>query len=182
MSGEVLASVELRPAVPMGAYHALGYICVLGAVEALRAQEFDVGIGWPFSIVDAQTYAALAEVRVRAGYDEGMFARCEVVALQEGAAPFPADVLVAGVTSRVDAWASDVAAGRAKAGPVAPVLSDYFDLVPLLGRPVRAFYPNGRVMAQGTFAGIDIWGRATLRTGDGRELEFAPEQASIASA
>ena len=182
MSGEVLASVELRPAVPMGAYHALGYVCVLGATEVLRRKGMDAGIGWPFSIVDAQTLTTLAEVRVRAGYDEGMFARCEVVATGDDATTLSSDGLAEGIVSRVEAWAGDVAASRAKAGPVAPVLSDYFDLVPLLGRQVRALYPNGKVMARGTFAGIDIWGRATLRTDDGRELEFAPEQASIVPA
>ncbi len=182
MSEEALASVTLRPAVPMGAYHGLGYVCVLGAAEALRSQGMDVGIGWPFFLVDAHSLEVLAEVRVRAGYDEGMFARCEVVKGEGAAAAFPPDTVIAGVASRVDAWAADVAAGRAKAGPVAPVLSDYFDLVPLLGRPARALYPNGNVMATGTFAGIDIWGRATLRTEDGRELEFAPEQASVVPA
>ncbi len=182
MVGDVIAAVTLRPDVPMGAYHALGYVCVLGAVEALRLEGADVGIGWPSTIVDAQTSEALAKLRVRAGYDEGMFASCEVVAASEGAEAFSAEVLAAGIERRVGSWAEDVRAGRAQAGPVAPVLSDYFDLVPLLGRPAVALYPNGNVMARGTFAGIDIWGRATLRTEEGREVEFAPEQASIAPA
>jgi hypothetical protein len=34
-------------------------------------------------------------------------------------------------------------------------------------------------MAEGTFAGIDIWGRATIVTADGHEVEFSPEQASV---
>ena len=51
----VVAAVTLRPAVPMGAYHGLGYVCTLGAVEALRDAGMDVGIGWPFSVVSAET-------------------------------------------------------------------------------------------------------------------------------
>ena len=42
-----------------------------------------------------------------------------------------------------------------------------------------AVYPNGNEMARGTFAGVDIWGRATLITSDGHEVEFSPEQAGI---
>ena len=62
MVGDVIAAVTLRPDVPMGAYHALGYVCVLGAVEALRLEGADVGIGWPSTIVDAQTSEALAKL------------------------------------------------------------------------------------------------------------------------
>ena len=62
---------------------------------------------------------------------------------------------------------------------MAPVLSEYFDLVALMGKPAEAVYPNGNVMARGTFAGVDIWGRATLVTADGHEVEFSPEQARI---
>jgi len=173
----VVAAVTLRPAVPMGAYHGLGYVCTLGAVEALRDAGMDVGIGWPFSVVSAETGETLARVKTSAGYDEGMFAKVEVVA--EGAFDADEDLLVAGVSGRVDCWAADVAAGRAKASPLAPVLSDYFDLVPLLGHRAEAVYPNGNVMAYGTFAGLDIWGRAILVGGGGRELSFAPEQASV---
>lgn len=179
ISNNVLATVTLRPAVPMGAFHGLGYVCVLGAVEALRDAGMNVGIGWPFSLVDAQTGETVARVQTSAGYDEGMFARVEVVAGDSSYAD--GDLLVAGINNRVDRWAADVAAGRAKASPLAPVLSDYFDLVPLLGHPAEAVYPNGNVMARGTFGGLDIWGRAILVTEDGLELSFAPEQASIRS-
>lgn len=179
MPGEVIASVTLRPAVPMGAFHGIGYVCVLGAVEALRNAGANVGIGWPFDIVDATTFETVASVRVKAGYDEGMFAHCDVMGSDSAAWAVTPETIAAGIEARVERWAAGVQAGRAQAGPVAPVLSDYFDLVPLLGHAARAVYPNGNVMARGTFVGIDIWGRATLRTDDGRELEFAPEQASV---
>jgi BirA family biotin operon repressor/biotin-[acetyl-CoA-carboxylase] ligase len=176
-TNNVLAAMTLRPPVPMGAYHGLGYVCVLGAVEALRDAGMNVGIGWPFSLVDAGTGATVALMRTSAGYDEGMFARVEVVAEDDFDAD--RDLLAAGITNRVDRWATEVAAGRAQASPLAPVLSDYFDLVPLLGHPAEAVYPNGNEMARGTFAGLDLWGRAILVTDDGRELSFAPEQASL---
>lgn len=177
MSGKTLASLIVRPAVPMGAYHGLGYVCVLGAAEALRVSGADLGIGWPFSLVDAKTGETVALVRVNAGYDEGMFARVEVAA--EGDFEADEEALEASIERRVSCWASDVAAGRAQAGPLAPILSDYFDLVPLLGHAAEAVFPNGNVMARGTFAGIDVWGRAILLTENGRELTIAPEQASL---
>ena len=73
-------------------------------------------------VVDAETGEAIARVKTSAGYDEGMFAKVEVMA--EGAFDVDGGLLVAGMTSRVDRWAADVAAGRAKASPLAPVLSD----------------------------------------------------------
>ncbi len=36
-AGDVLAQVTVRPQVPMGAFHALGYVCAMGAAEGLRA-------------------------------------------------------------------------------------------------------------------------------------------------
>jgi len=83
------------------------------------------------------------------------------------------------VVARVDAWETDVSAGRAAAGPLAPILSEYFDCIGALGREVEAILPDGQVFARGRFAGIDVWGRATIVTPDGRELEITSEQASI---
>ena len=60
-----------------------------------------------------------------------------------------APALVDAVVARVDAWSADVRSRRAMAGPLAPVLSEYFDEVPLLGQRVRASYPDGRVAAEG---------------------------------
>ena len=83
------------------------------------------------------------------------------------------------VVERVDTWVADVSAGRAAAGPLAPILSEYFDCVGALGREVEALLPDGQVFARGRFAGIDVWGRATIVTPDGRELDISSEQASI---
>ena len=84
--------------------------------------------------------------------------------------------------ARVDAWAAAVSAGRAAAGPLAPVLSEYFDMVPMLGRRVRAVLPSGQELLQGRFAGIDAWGRVTVVTDDGRQVELTSEQASLREA
>jgi BirA family biotin operon repressor/biotin-[acetyl-CoA-carboxylase] ligase len=48
-----------------------------------------------------------------------------------------------------------------------------------MGETVDVVYPNGRVRAQGRFAGIDIWGRATVVLEDGSELEFAAAESQI---
>lgn len=100
----------------------------------------------------------------------------------EGALPPFEDIATAvrdGVVSRVDAWADEVRAGHAQAGPLAPVLSDYFDAIPMLGTQVQAMLPDGQVFITGTFAGIDVWGKATVVTPDGAEMEISSEQASL---
>lgn len=86
--------------------------------------------------------------------------------------------LAASIVRRVDAWAAALAANKAVAGPLAPVLNEYFDMVPALGHRAAAVSPNGHPLAIGTFAGIDVWGRATIKT-TVDEREFAPEVARI---
>ncbi|WP_154026644.1 biotin--[acetyl-CoA-carboxylase] ligase [Olsenella uli] len=83
------------------------------------------------------------------------------------------------VIARCDAWAAEVNAGRAVAGPLAPILSDYFDSLPLMGKHVRVVYPNGNVMGLGTFVAVDVWGRATVKMGNGKEVTISSEQASL---
>lgn len=83
------------------------------------------------------------------------------------------------VLARVDAWAAAVNSGHAVAGPLAPVLSEYFDALPLMGSRVDVVYPNGNVAATGDFVAVDVWGRATVRLGDGREVVVSSEQASL---
>ena len=65
------------------------------------------------------------------------------------------------------------------AGPLAPLLDDYFDTMDAANERVEVVYPNGRVAARGVLAGLDVWGRASVRTDSGRELSISPEQASI---
>lgn len=186
--GDVLAQIILRPKVPMGAIQAMGYVCVLGAVEALHA--LGVGyasIAWPTDVADARTYRHIARLRMHAGYDRGMVVRCEVVAAEQAGllrAIAPEELaaeLERCILMRVASWEEHILAGQGAAGPLAPVLADYFDAVALLGHHVAVLYPNGRTMAEGEFCGVDIWGRATVRTADGQELEFPPEQARIAA-
>lgn len=184
--GEVLAELTLRPQVPMGAFHALGYVCALGAVEGLHGMGVDfASIGWPQDVVDARSYRPLLSLHMRAGYDRGMFATCTARAAQQVGLlrRHPdaelAEAIERGVSARVALWEERIVAGAGVAGPLAPVLSEYFDQVPLLGKQAAAVYPNGNEMARGTFAGVDIWGKATLVTPDGRELELSPEQARI---
>ena len=170
----------------MGAFHALGYVCAMGAVDGLREAGVEfAAIGWPQDVVDGRTYRPLFTLRMHAGYNKGMFGECTVVAAQQIGLLRSMDdaqlreALEKGIEARVASWEAQIVAGAGKAGPLAPILSEYFDMVALLGKPARAVYPNGNEMARGTFAGVDIWGRATLTTDDGRELEFSPEQAGI---
>lgn len=92
----------------------------------------------------------------------------------------PADRLAGAIQRRMIAamrsWEAQAATPNAKAGPWAPFLPAYFDRVPLLGQPVNVCYPNGRVYARGLFVGIDIWGRATVRTRRAGDIEFPAEK------
>ena len=88
------------------------------------------------------------------------------------------EALAAAVLVRVDTWAVAANTPQGAAGPLAPVLGEYFDMVPLLGRQVAAVSPSGLPLAVGVFAGLDIWGRATIKT-DAGEQEFPPEAVRI---
>lgn len=82
------------------------------------------------------------------------------------------------VIARVGAWAALVHEGRTSAGPLAPILSEYFDLVPMLGHQVAVLSPNGRLMNTGVFAGLDVWGRACVMT-PGGEQTYPAEAVSL---
>lgn len=88
--------------------------------------------------------------------------------------------LAAAIEHKVAAW-EQLLATRPSPGPMAPVLSDYFDLVPLLGHKAAALSPNGLPVAVGTFTGLDIWGRACITAADGSEQEL-PSEAVIVRA
>lgn len=83
------------------------------------------------------------------------------------------------VVTRCDEWEAAYLEGRAAAGPMAPILDEYFDQIELINHEVEAVLPDGRVCGKGTFVGLDVWGRATIRTESGEELDFASEQASL---
>lgn len=83
------------------------------------------------------------------------------------------------IVEAVDEWTTAVAAGGAVAGPLMPVLEAYADNLALLGRPVAVFDPEGRPLGSGVFAGIDGWGRATIRLADGQAVDYSAEQVSL---
>ena len=152
----------------MGAFQAVGYVCAMGVAEGLREAGIAfAGIGWPQDVVDVRTHRSLCTLRMRAGYDKGMFATCAVVAarqvglLRDLPDELLADVLVAGIERRVSAWEGRIVAGDGAGGPLAPVLAEYVDLVPLLGSPVVVTYPNGNEMARAlcgwTSGGVRRW-------------------------
>lgn len=82
------------------------------------------------------------------------------------------------MVTRVDAWAARMASMPVGMGPMAPVLNEYFDMVPMLGHQVAVLGPNGRAIDTGTFGGLDIWGRAVVVTPTG-EQTFPAEAVSL---
>ena len=59
------------------------------------------------------------------------------------------------------------------------MLGNYFDALLGMGGAVEVVRA-GCVIARGTLAGVDVWGRATVRLDNGtQELELAPEQAEL---
>lgn len=182
--GTLQLAVLLRPGVGMGYLMGLRSVCALGALDALRAHEPAAKLAWPGDVVlageDGHATSELCRLGVHAGTGEaGMFAVCEATCAASVLAEKGAEPLAAAICARVDAWAADVRAGRGAAGPLAPILSEFFDELALMGREASVVYPNGRVAATGAFTAVDVWGRATVRLVDGRELVISPEQASL---
>lgn len=165
-------SLTLRPAVPMGHVTGVPHVAALAVARELGAR-----VRWPHEVVTAAGEPLVA-VDARAGYDdEGVFVRCDLV--WDAEKSLDAAALERAARAGVDAWADGVAAGRAAAGPLAPVLSDYFDVLLGMGDAVEVVR-GGRVAYRGTLAGVDVWGRATVRLeGGAQELEIAPEQARL---
>lgn len=165
-------SFALRPAVPMGHVTGVPHVCALGVARELGAR-----VRWPHEVVTASG-EPLVSVDARAGYDdEGVFVRCDLA--WDAERGFDAAVLERAASEAVGAWAQGVAEGRAAAGPLAPVLSDYFDALLDMGEQVEVLRGD-RVIGEGTLVAVDVWGRATVRLANGtQELEVAPEQARL---
>lgn len=165
-------SITLRPAVPMGHVTGVPHVCALGIARELAGR-----VRWPHEVVTPEG-EPLVSVDARAGYDEGgVFVRCDLT--WDADKDLDAAALERAARDCVDAWAADVAAGRAAAGPLAPVLSDYFDVLLGMGEKVEVLR-GGRVIGEGTLAGVDVWGRATVRLANGtQELDVSPEQARL---
>lgn len=195
--GALTFSLVARPAVGMQAFHALPFVAAMGMMDALAGAgdvpglglAGKVGIQWPSDVVcGAPAFETqLASVAVNGGAGAaGMFAVVTVrivcaeltglgVNEAEGAL---VERLTGAVLARIDSWAVAANTPQGKMGPLAPVLAEYFDMVPLLGHQAAAISPNGLPLAVGVFAGLDIWGRATLKTEAG-EQEFPPEAVKI---
>ena len=166
-------SLVVRPDVNMHAFHGLPFVAAMGMMDALVGTAVTPGLGlagkvgiqWPSDIVcGAPAFeTSLARVAVNGGAGAaGMFAAVTVdierAALSELGVDMTDEALVealaAAVLARVDAWAVVANTPQGAAGPLAPVLGEYFDMVPLLGRQVAAVSPNGLPLAVGVFAGL----------------------------
>lgn len=157
-------SLVLRPTVGMHLLVAVPHVVALGVCDALEG----TGIAWPHDVVDTASGVLVTHVLAHGGYDnEGMFVRVLLDVPEDADETRVRDA----VQARVDAWAAG-----AGAMPLAAVLHDYADALVQLGHAVDVVYPNGKVRARGTFAGVDAWGRASVRLASGEMLEFAPEK------
>ena len=153
-SGEKLFEVAtvVRLGVSMPYVPAVPYVAALGVCQFLRAADEGFGICWPYDICYKDQ--VVASIKATAGYQEGMFAVVSVVA-DAKVLNLAFDVadnteLLAKrvselVVHSVSAWEQQVKRARSFAGPIALILSDYFDMVPLLGQQVDKVYPSGNV-------------------------------------
>ena len=184
---EVATVVRLGVSMPY--VPAVPYVVALGVCRFLRAADEGFGICWPYDICYKDQ--VVASIKATAGYQEGMFAVVSVVA-DAKALSLAFDVadnmkLLAKkvselVVQSVSAWEQQVKRARSFAGPIALILSDYFDMVPLLGQQVNKVYPSGNVALTARFGGIDVWGHAILVDGDGKEILVSEDEASVVPA
>ncbi|MGN0286873.1 MAG: hypothetical protein ACI4B6_04320, partial [Atopobiaceae bacterium] len=198
-------AVLLRPQVPMRqlvAVEPVAAMALLAAFEDAGVRADRIGIGWPHDIVLSEDNSPVATLSTKAGFSDGMFVslaidvQADVLAellaeVGEAEATTTAAATVAGeaadmpelaismqqrLVSAMRDWEIQAQSSNAQAGPWAPFLPAYFDRVPLLGQAVNVCYPNGRLYARGIFVGIDIWGRATVRTRRAGDIEFPAQQ------
>lgn len=184
---EVATVVRLGVSMPY--VPAVPYVVALGVCQFLRAADEGFGICWPYDICYKDQ--VVASIKATAGYQEGMFAVVSVVA-DAKVLSLAFDVadnmeLLAKkvsemVVQSVSAWEQQVKRARSFAGPIALILSDYFDMVPLLGQQVNKVYPSGNVALTARFGGIDVWGHAILVDEDGKEILVSEDEASVAPA
>ena len=166
-----MESFVVRPAVGMHQMVAVPYVVALGICDALP----QAGIAWPHDVVDASTGSMLFGIETRGGYDEhGMFVRVGLACSGEEPNEETVQTLHDAITKRVDAWSAS-----AGPTPLGAVLGDYANGLVQLGRMVSVVYPSGREYAQGTFVGVDVWGRATVRMDNDAQIEFPPEKYRI---
>ena len=184
---EVATVVRLGVSMPY--VPAVPYVVALGLCQFLRAKDEGFGIRWPYDICYKDQ--VIVSIKATAGYQEGMFA---VVSIATDSGALCSALGVAGntellakkvselVVQSVSAWEEQVKRARSFAGPIALILSDYFDMVPLLGQQVNKVYPSGNVALTARFGGIDVWGHAILVDQDGKEILVSEEEASVVPA
>ena len=179
----------IRFGVSMPYVPAVPYVVALGACQFLRAVDEDFGIRWPYDICYKDQ--VVATIKATAGYQEGMFAVVSVAADSDALCTafdvadnteLLAKKIAELVVQSVSAWEQQVKRARSFAGPIALILSDYFDMVPLLGQQVNKVYPNGTVALTARFGGIDVWGHAILVDKDGKEILVSEDEASVVQA
>lgn len=183
-----VASV-LRLEVSMPYVPAVPYVVALGVCQFLRAADEGFGICWPYDICYKDQ--VVASIQATAGYQEGMFAVVSIAADSEvlcsafdavDNTELLAKKISELVVQSVETWEQQVKHARSFAGPIALILSDYFDMVPLLGQQVNKVYPNGNVALTARFGGIDVWGHAILVDKDGKEILVSEDEASVVQA
>ena len=184
---EVATVVRLGVSMPY--VPAVPYVVALGVCQFLHASDKSFGICWPYNICYKDQ--VVASIKATAGYQEGMFAVVSVVA-DAKALSLAFDVadnteLLAKrvselVAQSVGAWEQQVKRAKSFAGPIALIMSDYFDMVPLLGQQVNKVYPSGNVALTARFGGIDVWGHAILVDEDGKEILVSEDEASVVPA
>ena len=190
-AGEKLLEVAtvVRLGVSMPYVPAVPYVVALGVCQFLRAADDNFGIYWPYDICYKDQ--VVASIKATAGYQEGMFAVVSVVANAEALnsvfdvadnKELLAKKVSELVVQSVGTWDQRVKHARSFAGPIALILSDYFDMVPLLGQQVNKVYPNGNVALTARFGGIDVWGHAVLVDEDGKEILVSEDEASVVPA
>lgn len=184
---EVATVVRLGVSMPY--VPAVPYVVALGVCQFLHAADEDFGICWPYDICYKDQ--VVASIKATAGYQEGMFAVVSVSADSDALCTafdvadnteLLAKKIAELVVQSVSAWEQQVKRARSFAGPIALILSDYFDMVPLLGQQVNKVYPNGTVALTARFGGIDVWGHAILVDEDGKEILVSEDEASVVPA
>ena len=184
---EVATVVRLGVSMPY--VPAVPYVVALGLCQFLRAADENFGICWPYDICYKDQ--VVASIKATAGYQEGMFAvvsiaadpnvLCSAFDVADNTELLAKKVSELVVQS-VSVWEQQVKRARSFAGPIALILSDYFDMVPLLGRQVNKVYPSDNVALTARFGGIDVWGHAILVDQDGKEILVSEEEASVVPA
>ena len=184
---EVATVVRLGVSMPY--VPAVPYVVALGFCQFLHAKDESFGIRWPYDICYKDQ--VIASIKATAGYQEGMFAVVSIAADSEALCSvfdvadnteLLANRVSELVVQSVSVWEQQVKRTRSFAGPIALILSDYFDMVPLLGQQVNKVYPSGNVALTARFGGIDVWGHAILVDQDGKEILVSEEEASVVPA